>query len=412
MAPCAPPKSSENGESTQSSRPLDAPDSAAASSANSCRGLGAAAVCRTTLVTTSETSRQARSAWSSSMPHSTNVSKAIFLASDTLIGSASKRMSQCLKFLRRRPDHQDRHVVVDLARHGVLGGLGDLLDALRGDRPDRLAEHPEHLGVLVMPRAVGAMAPVDQSVGVEDQRGPGGQLAGFLAVGRQAGEHAADAEQDALMLDLELAHVLAGDDHRRVVTSVGDRQLPEPRIVDQVRAAGGRRIGALVLPLVGHRPAPVVQPAQDVGGRLVVLRERPQSRAELAHDGRRPRAASLDVADHDAYPAGGQLDDVVPVPADLCLDSLPVALQRLGRDVPVGHLEPVEYGRLVRQQAVLERQRGGPLLLEQQRVVDRDRDPARDGRDQVPVVGHVVPWCRVRSGRTARESSRRVPGRA
>jgi hypothetical protein len=45
-----------------------------------------------------------------------------------------------------------------------------------------------------------------------------------------------------------------------------------------------------------------------------------------------------------------------------------VALERLGRHVPVGDLEPVEYRRLVRQETVLERQRGGALLLEQQRV--------------------------------------------
>ncbi len=51
-------------------------------------------MCSTTLVTTSETSRQARSACSSSIPHCANVSNAILLASDTLIGSAGYFTSQ------------------------------------------------------------------------------------------------------------------------------------------------------------------------------------------------------------------------------------------------------------------------------------------------------------------------------
>ena len=70
----------------------------------------------------------------------------------------------------------------------------------RRDALDRRAEHVEDLGVVVVPRPVGAVPPVDQPVGVEDQRRPGRQRPRLLAVARQP-----DAEQDALVLQLHLA---------------------------------------------------------------------------------------------------------------------------------------------------------------------------------------------------------------
>ena len=64
-------------------------------------------------------------------------------------------------------------------------------------------------------------------------------------------------------------------------------------------------------------------------------------------------------------------------------------LERLGGDVPAGDLQAVELRDRLRQQALLEGQRGLPLGLEQHRVVDRDRHPAGDRADQV-TVGRVV----------------------
>ena len=51
-------------------------------------------MCSTALVTTSDTSRQASSAWALSMPQSRNVSSAITRASDTMIGSAGNTRSR------------------------------------------------------------------------------------------------------------------------------------------------------------------------------------------------------------------------------------------------------------------------------------------------------------------------------
>jgi len=63
------------------------------SNSSSWPGLGVTDACRTALVTTSETSRQASSICSASMPHDPNVWAASRRASDTMIGSAGNERS-------------------------------------------------------------------------------------------------------------------------------------------------------------------------------------------------------------------------------------------------------------------------------------------------------------------------------
>jgi len=249
--------------------------------------------------------------------------------------------------------------------------------------------------------AVGAGPPVDQPVGVEDQGGAGFELGGLL-VEQDLAAHARrpQPEHAALAAEGQLADLAVGDQQRRVVPGVGELQHPRPGVVDEVGARHQRRPHLVVagrgpagpLPLrPGHGAHPLVQLAQDVGGRLVVLGEGAQRGAQLAHHGGGARAAALHVADDQAHPARRQRDHVVPVAADLGLYAVPVRLQRTGRLVPPGDLQAVQPGRpLAGQQVLLEGQRGLALLLEQQRVVDGQRDPAGDGAHQVAVERVVV----------------------
>src|SRR5699024_1420352 len=77
--------------------------------------------------------------------------------------------------------YQQRGVVVDLARNGGDGGLGELFDVLLGDLVDasvQVVQRP--------PDVDGAAdgAPVHQAVGVQQQRGAGGKLQIGLVVDR------------------------------------------------------------------------------------------------------------------------------------------------------------------------------------------------------------------------------------
>ena len=245
-----------------------------------------------------------------------------------------------------------------------------------------------------MPRAVHPGPPVGQAVGVEHQDGPGRQLDRLLLVGGQPPDaFAAHPEQDPLVSELKLPHLPAADQQRGVVTGVGEGQLPGPGVVDHVDAADRGRVPGGLNPVLvrgGQRPAPLVEFAHDVRGRLLVLRERPQGRTQLTHDRRRPRASALDVADDDAHPPGRQRDDVVPVAAHLGLDPLALRLKRFRGHVPAGDLQAIQFRDRLRQQALLEGQRGLPFRLEQHRVVDRDSYPAGDRADQVAVRCVVV----------------------
>jgi hypothetical protein len=77
-------------------------------------------------------------------------------------------------------------------------------------------------------------------------------------------------------------------------------------------------------------------------------------------------------------------------PADLGLEAVPVGLERLGGDVAEGDGQAVELRERAGQQAVLEGEGGAALLLEQPGVVDGQRDPGRDGADEVAVEPAVV----------------------
>ena len=303
-----------------------------------------------------------------------------------------------VQLIGKRAHHQDRHVVIDVAGNGLLRGPGDRVGIAKRRRTDRPAQHAERLFLRVVAGAVGPGPAVGQAVGVKNEGGPRREDERLLLVRRQTADaRAAHAEQDALVADLHLLRRAVHHEQRRVVPRVGKRQLARPGIVDEVRAAHGGRAGGQRIRADGSQgAAPLIQLAQDVGRFLLVLGESAQRGPELAHHGGGAGPAALDVTDDDAHPPRGQRDDVVPVTADLCLDALAVRLQRLGRHIPAGHLDPVQLGQLVRQQALLEHQGGLPLRLEQHRVVDGDRDPARDRAEQVAVIRAVPPSAPVR----------------
>ena len=96
-------------------------------------------------------------------------------------------------------------------------------------------------------------------------------------------------------------------------------------------AAGGRRSRSAASPSPGRRraygrgghPAPgdrlqqAVEALERLAGRVPLERVGAQSRAQLAHERRGAQPMAGDVADREADAAAGQLDDVVPVAADL-----------------------------------------------------------------------------------------------
>ena len=133
----------------------------APSSTSSCRGVGETAACSTTLVTTSETSRQARSACSTSMSQQTNVSCASRRASDTRIGSAGNWPSQ-----DARSTSDVRTTTTAISSSISPGTACSAASATCstgpvGGSPHRVPEHLLHLGVGVVPLAVSPLPPVD-----------------------------------------------------------------------------------------------------------------------------------------------------------------------------------------------------------------------------------------------------------
>ena len=67
----------------------------------------------------------------------------------------------------------------------------------------------------------------------------------------------------------------------------------------------------------GTRSANTSSAVRTCAGDAALQQQRPAGAAQLAHHRRRAQAAADDVADDDAVAAVGQVDDVVPVAADL-----------------------------------------------------------------------------------------------
>src|SRR5690606_3329946 len=84
-------------------------------------------------------------------------------------------------------------------------------------------------------RAAAGRPPVDQAVGVEQQRGAGREGAGLLLVD-QVGVHALVAHPERLadLLYVELDALAVAQQQRRGVAGVGERELPRPGVVDEV----------------------------------------------------------------------------------------------------------------------------------------------------------------------------------
>ena len=99
-------------------------------------------------------------------------------------------------------------------------------------------------------------------------------------------------------------------------------------------------------------------------GRVPLERVGAQAGAQLAHEGRGAQPVAGDVADGQADAAAGELDDVVPVAADLVA----------GREVARRGLDADEVGEAVGQQAALQGDRAAMLAIErveEPRAVDR-----------------------------------------
>ena len=107
-----------------------------------------------------------------------------------------------------------------------------------------------------------------------------------------------------------------------------------------------------------------IEALERLGGRVALQRVGAQTRAQLAHERRGPQPMAGDVADREADLAGGQLDDVVPVAADLVAR----------RQVAHRCVDADEVGEAVGQQAALQGDRAAMLAVErveQARAVDR-----------------------------------------
>ena len=161
----------------------------------------------------------------------------------------------------------------------------------------------------------------------------------------------------------------AADDDRRRVARARVAQRARRGIDDHV--GGGRH------PAARDRLQHAVQALERVPGRMAVERVRAQAGAQLAHERRRPQPVAGDVPDGEADLAARQVDDVVPVAADLVA----------GREVARRGVDADEVGQAVGQQAALQRDRAAMLAIErveQPRAVDRGR---RLGRGELQQRG-------------------------
>ena len=177
---------------------------------------------------------------------------------------------------------------------------------------------------------IGRGPPLDQPVGVEEQRVAGHELErDLLVLGVEL-----HAEQHALGQRLDRGQV-AADQHRRQVPGPGPAQQLGLRVVAAADHGSGDALG--------ERAGGVVQPAQQLV-RIRPGRGQPAQRvAGGDHAGDRVDAVAGDVADHEQQLAVGQLERVVPVARD--------QVARLGRAAADGDVHPAGLDQAARRPA-------------------------------------------------------------
>ena len=114
-------------------------------------------------------------------------------------------------------------------------------------------------------------------------------------------------------------------------------------------------------------------PPQQLCGGLVVVGVRAEGVAQLTHQDGGRKAAPGDVADGDVHDAVAAAHDVVPVSSDLHAGA--------ARLIATDELHALDLGQILRQQAALEADGDGVLVLEAARAVERERRLLRVPRD-------------------------------
>ena len=225
-------------------------------------------------------------------------------------------------------------------------------------------------------------APLDEPVGVREQRHPRTQRQARLA--DRPSVRPAERRGRCLVQQRHFPRRR----RRAGAAAGGPRRSSELAGVRVEREEGRRRHAG-----VGDDPS---QPARDLGGRSVLVGERAEGIPELPHQHRGRDAAAGDVADGEVDDAVGPAHGVVPVAADLEPDPAGA--------VAAGEIERPRSRAAVRQQAPL--QRHGDIVLLLVAARPRERAPGVVGvRGEEGVIGlveHLV----------VREQERHRPDRA